>query len=200
MTPGIFLSALLFFSSPESNTENGKVNASIFIDAPDSIQWMSLEEVNKIVEKNIKKNKVKVEKIIMVDFYTDWCGWCKRLDKETYMDAEVIELMNKYFYALKFDAEQKDSISFAGKEYKFKASGSRGTHGFASEMATRPGGRIGYPTITFISHMGEKIAVEAGFKDAQKMKLTLLYYGEGHYKTKDFTTFQTVYNQMQLWD
>jgi len=166
----------------------------------DSIHWTTLQTVNKTVEKNIKKNKVKDDKLIMVDFYTDWCGWCKRLDKETYMDAEVIELTNKYFYAIKFDAEQKDSVEFAGKMYKLKAAGSRGTHDFAMEMGSRPGGRIGYPTISFIDPMGKKIAVEAGFKDAAKMKLTLIFYGEGHYKTKDFITFQKEYNQSQLTD
>ncbi len=190
------LSALLFFSAPEITASSGIEDKAV----SDSIEWMSLSEVNQIVEKNIKKDKIKEDKMIVVDFYTDWCGWCKRLDKETYMDAEVIELMNKYFYPIKFDAEQKEAASFAGKDYVFKASGARGTHGFASEMAMREGGRIGYPTITFIDAMGKKIAVEAGFKDAQKMKLTLLYYGEGHYKTKDFITFQTEYNQNQLTD
>lgn len=168
--------------------------------AADTIVWMPLAEVNKIVEKNIKKNKVKEDKLIIVDFYTDWCGWCKKLDNETYRDAEVVALVNKYFYPVKFDAEQLDSVQFAGKSYEFKGSGSRGTNGFALEMASRPGGRIGYPTITIISAMGEKIIVEAGFKNAAKMKLFLIYYGEGHYKSKDYLTFEKEYNQKQLTD
>jgi thioredoxin-related protein len=168
--------------------------------APDSVVWMPLEEVNKVVEKNIKKNKAKEQKLIIVDFYTDWCGWCKKLDNETYNNAEVAALMNTYFYPVKFDAEQKDSVAFAGVNYKFKPSGSRGTNEFALTMASRPGGRIGYPTITIISPMGEKIAVEAGFKNAEKMKLFLLYYGEGHYLTKDYLTFEKEYNQKQLTD
>ncbi len=166
----------------------------------DSIVWLNIADVNKVVEKNIKKDKVKVDKLIIVDFYTDWCGWCKRLDNETYKDAEVAALMNKYFYPVKFDAEQRDSVQFAGKQYRFKSSGSRGTNEFALEMASRPGGRIGYPTITIISAMGEKITVEAGFKNAEKMKVFLIYYGEGHYKTKDYVTFEKEYNQKQLTD
>lgn len=174
---------------------------TMFVEAPgDTIVWMPLADVNKIVEKNIKKNKVKEDKLIIVDFYTDWCGWCKRLDNETYKNAEVAALMNTYFYPVKFDAESRDSLNFAGVAYKFKPSGSRGTNEFALTMASRPGGRIGYPTITIISPMGEKIVVEAGYKNADKMKLFLLYYGEGHYKTKDYLTFEKEYNQKQLTD
>lgn len=166
----------------------------------DTIGWMSLSDVNKIVEKNIKKGKVKEDKLVIVDFYTDWCGWCKKLDAETYKDPEVAALMNKYFYPVKFDAESKDTVAFANKTYGFKSSGSRGTNEFALEMASRPGGRIGYPTITIINALGEKLTVEAGYKNPEKMKLMLLYYGEGHYKTKDFNTFVTEYNQKQLTD
>lgn len=173
----------------------------LIADTPaDTVTWIGLADVNKMVEKNIKKNKVKEEKLIIVDFYTDWCGWCKRLDNETYKNAEVAALMNTYFYPVKFDAESRDSLSFAGKDYKFKPSGSRGTHEFALTMASRPGGKIGYPTMTIISPMGEKIVVEAGFKNVEQMKLFLLYYGEGHYNTKDFVTFEKEYHQKELTD
>ena len=168
------------FSAPAQNESHGLVN------------WLSFKDAQ-------EKNKIQ-EKPFLIDVYTDWCGWCKRLDNETYKNAEVAALMNTYFYPVKFDAESRDSLNFAGVPYKFKPSGSRGTNEFALTMASRPGGRIGYPTITIISPMGEKIVVEAGYKNADKMKLFLLYYGEGHYKTKDYITFEKEYNQKQLTD
>lgn len=197
MISTLLLAAALFFGNTDTPATITTKNETTTVD---TITWMNLADVNKIVEKNIKKNKVKEDKLIIVDFYTDWCGWCKRLDSETYKDPEVAALMNKYFYPVKFDAEQQDSVAFAGLNYKFKPSGSRGTNEFALTMASRPGGRIGYPTITIISAMGEKIAVEAGFKNAAKMKVFLTYYGEGHYKTKDYATFEKEYNQKQLTD
>ena len=92
--------------------------------------------VDKIVTKTLK-NKAKEDKLVLVDFYTGWCGWCKKLDVETYKDPEVVALMNKYFYPVKFDAEQKTIMSFANKMYRFDATAGRGTNGFALEMATR---------------------------------------------------------------
>ncbi|HNV99673.1 MAG TPA: DUF255 domain-containing protein [Chitinophagales bacterium] len=193
------LSAFLFFS-PEPQVQDLPVALTDDAVKQDTVSWMSLADVNKVVEKNIKKNKVKEEKLILVDFYTDWCGWCKKLDIETYTNAEVVRLMNTYFYSVKFDAESTDSVQFANKSYAFIPRGSRGTNGFAVEMATRPGGRIGYPTMTIISPLGEKIAVEGGYKDPAKMTLFLMYYGEGHYKTKDFNTFQAELRQKELTD
>jgi len=185
MITSLIFSAVLFFT-PNSGKTAVISDQEI---TTDSITWMKLEDVNKIVEKNIKKNKVKENKLIIVDFYTDWCGWCRKLDKETYRDPAVIELMNKYFYPVKFDAELRDSVSFANTIYGYKGSTTRVTNDFAITMATRPGGRIGYPTMTIITPMGEKLAVEAGFKNPEKMVQMLRYYGEGHYKTMDFQTF-----------
>jgi thiol-disulfide isomerase/thioredoxin len=51
-------------------------------------------------------------KLIMVDFYTDWCGWCKVLDKETYTDPAVIKLADSSFVSLKLNAE-KEGIAHA---------------------------------------------------------------------------------------
>jgi thioredoxin-related protein len=160
---------------------------------------MSIEDVNLIAEKNIRKKNSKDEKLILIDFYTDWCGWCKKLDKDTYQNAEVINLMNEYFYSVKFNAEQRDSVSFIDKTYKFKPSGSRGTHELALAFAAREG-RIGYPTITILNSKGEKVAVEAGYRNAEKMQMMLRYYGEGHYKSIDLSTYEAQVKQQQLTD
>ncbi|MCP4457934.1 MAG: DUF255 domain-containing protein, partial [Cytophagales bacterium] len=57
----------------------------------EEIHWLSFEEAMVLNEKNPKK--------ILVDIYTDWCGWCKRMDKDTYEKAEIIKIVNEKYYA-----------------------------------------------------------------------------------------------------
>ena len=65
----------------------------------ESINWHSFEEV---IEKTAANPKM-----ILVDVYTDWCGWCKKMDRNTFTDPKVIEYVNNNFYAVKLNAENK---------------------------------------------------------------------------------------------
>lgn len=54
-------------------------------------------------------------KLIMIDFYTGWCGWCKKLDADTYPSAEVVKASDK-FVSIKLDAEKdSDGVRLAKK-------------------------------------------------------------------------------------
>ena len=76
----------------------------------ESIEWHSFEEV-------IKKTAAS-PKMILVDVYTDWCGWCKKMDRNTFTDPKVIKFVNENFYAVKLNAEnKKKKFKFKGKEY-----------------------------------------------------------------------------------
>lgn len=73
------------------------------------INWLSMEEA---MEKYNEQPKP-----IILDAFTDWCGWCKRLDATTFSDPNIIEYVNRNFYAVKFEADTKDTITFQGKDY-----------------------------------------------------------------------------------
>lgn len=73
------------------------------------IQWMSMEEA---LEKHAKQPRP-----IILDAYTDWCGWCKKLDATTFRDPNIVDYVNRNFYAVKFEADTKDTINYKGKQY-----------------------------------------------------------------------------------
>lgn len=78
--------------------------------AQDKIEWLKFEEA-------VEANEFE-PKMILVDVYTDWCGWCKKMDKETFTDPEVIKFINASFYAVKLNAEDNfRKFNFKGTEY-----------------------------------------------------------------------------------
>jgi len=78
--------------------------------AQEQIQWMKFEEA---VAANANNPKM-----ILVDVYTDWCGWCKKMDKDTFTNPRVIAHFKKNFYAVKLNAEDtKRRFPFMGKTF-----------------------------------------------------------------------------------
>lgn len=78
--------------------------------AQEQITWMKFEEA---IAANAKSPKM-----ILVDVYTDWCGWCKKMDKETFVDPAVVAHLKKNFYAVKLNAEDTNrKFEFMGKTY-----------------------------------------------------------------------------------
>jgi thioredoxin-related protein len=76
------------------------------------IHWMSFEEA-------VKKNET-VKKKLFIDVYTHWCGWCKRMDASTFLIDSIADYMNEKFYAVKLDAETKDTIHFKEQTFVFR--------------------------------------------------------------------------------
>jgi uncharacterized protein YyaL (SSP411 family) len=72
---------------------------------------MSLKDVELAMQKE--------KRPILIDLYTDWCGWCKVMDKKTYTNKKVIEYLQDKFYPVKLDAETRERITWNGKNLCF---------------------------------------------------------------------------------
>jgi thioredoxin-related protein len=129
----------------------------------------------------------KTRKKIIVDFYTDWCGWCKVMDQKTYTDPKVIELINKYFIPVKFNAEKEGPIKYKGQDYAVLTQGMRGTHTLAAALLE---GQMGYPTTSFLNMDHSKIQNIPGYIEAGEMKMILKFFGENKYLTQGFDDFK----------
>lgn len=73
------------------------------------INWLSIEEASNLYQQNPKP--------MFVDVYTDWCGWCKKMDASTFQDLSIAQYLNSNFYPVKLNAETSDSLNFMGKTY-----------------------------------------------------------------------------------
>ena len=62
------------------------------------VEWKTIEQAAKT---DTKSNA----KLYFVDFYTSWCGWCKKMDRETFSNPVVAKILNTYYIPVKFDAE-----------------------------------------------------------------------------------------------
>lgn len=148
----------------------------------EKIEWLTIEEA-------MKRHETQ-PKYWIVDVYTDWCGWCKRMDATTFTDPHVVSEINKNYYAIKFDAEAKRDITIDGKVYKFVAEGRRGYHELAALMLN---GKMSYPSIAYLSDEGKMIQTIPGFKTAEEIHPILQYFGEGTFKSVSWEDFQKSY-------
>lgn len=135
------------------------------------VNWVSFEDAVELTRKEPRK--------LLIDLYTDWCGWCKKMDKDTYTDPEVIETINKNYYAVKFNAEQKDSVRLDDYWFKFIPSGRRGYHELAAALTD---GQMTYPTTVFMDEEIRIIQPIAGYMGPKEFLPIIKFIGEDHFK------------------
>lgn len=142
----------------------------------EKIQWLSLTELAEAYSKQPKP--------IIIDVYTSWCGWCKVMDKQTYGNEKVISYINENYYAVKFNAETKDTVALAGKKYGFNPVYK------ANELAVYLlYGQMGYPSTVILSGIDAQPAPLSGFLKPAELEPPLKYFGEGTYKTIKFPDY-----------
>ena len=144
------------------------------------INWMTFEEAVKLNETAPKK--------IFIDMYTDWCGWCKKMDQTTFQDSTVIAYMNENYYAVKFNAERNDTIVFGGYTYINEGgmNGRRGTHQLAAALLQ---GRMSYPSYVFMNEKNQLITTAPGYMETKEFMPVLKYIGSNAYLKQSFKDY-----------
>lgn len=147
--------------------------------APAGIQWLSIEEAQEAVLEEPRK--------IIVDVYTNWCGWCKRMDKNTFQNPVIANYINEHYYAVKLNAEQRDSIQFNGRTYRFVKKGRRGYHELAAALLN---GKMSYPTVVYLNENLELLQPVPGYMDAVQFEKVIAFFGEDHFRSGSFEDFE----------
>jgi thioredoxin-related protein len=107
------------------------------------------------------------KKPILVDVYTDWCGWCKRMDRDVYARADVRDYLAKKFVTVKLDAEASDEARYEGKVFTSRS--------LASKFRISS-----YPMTMFLRSGGDHVANVPGYIPHDKFLLLLRYIGDGY--------------------
>ncbi len=143
------------------------------------IKWYKIEEAAALTSKKKKK--------IFVDLYTDWCGWCKKMDATTFTDPVIVEYMNDNFYAVKLDAETSNTLTINGQQYINPKPGTRrSSHQLAIALLN---GKMSYPSFAFLDEDVKLITVLPGYNPPEKLEPVLHYIAEGAYKNENYQNY-----------
>jgi thioredoxin-related protein len=128
------------------------------------------------MEAAYKKASNEKKNIILI-FHASWCSWCKKMDAATFKDPAVVKYMNDNFYAVKLDAETKDTINFRDKRFTYVAEYK--TNQIAIDLMQ---GQMSYPTYSFLDGQYQLIYNLKGYQTTEQFLPTLKFFAEEMYK------------------
>ncbi len=138
------------------------------------VKWLTFEEAERLDSTDHRP--------FLIDVYTDWCGWCKRMSAVTFANPNIAAYINRNFYPIRFDAETTDTIKFRNKEHK--------NTGKVNELAIELlNGRLSYPTIVYIDRDAHTMPV-AGYMEPKDIEPLLVYFSENVSRNASPETFK----------
>lgn len=138
---------------------------------PAAIEWLTWEEA--------ARRNATTPKPFLVDIYTDWCGWCKHMDKTTFRDSAVVAYVQQHFYAVKVNAEQTQDVVFNDYTFRYmKQENGRGVHELAFSLLE---GKMSYPSFAYLTPQYHRVLISPGFKQPAQVLLELRYIAEQRY-------------------
>jgi len=143
------------------------------------VQWVRFE-------KAVELNKEEPKKIL-IDVYTDWCGWCKKMKKETFNHPAIAQYINQHFYPVRFNAEGNQQVTFKGKTFKRKDTGGRKTHELAVALLQ---GRMSYPSVAYMDENNQLITAVPGYYSPKDIEPILKFFTNDAYKKQSYEDFK----------
>jgi len=148
------------------------------------VKWYTFEEA-------VELNKQEKRKIF-IDVYTDWCGWCKKMEASTFTNPAIANILNNEYYAVRFDAETKDTISFRGKQFVNEGGKSRSPHQLAVALLK---GKMSYPSVAYLNENNQFITAVPGYYSPERLEPVLKFFAEDAFLRQSFQEYQNAQNK-----
>ena len=130
------------------------------------IEWLSIQEAYKRSQKEPRK--------MVIDVYTEWCGWCKVMDQKTFTNTQVIDFVSRKYYAVKYNPEKDGDTMLKGTSFKKLLQGINS-----------------YPTTVFLDEKYAMIQPISGYLEPRIFHQIVTYFGDDNQKKEDFEKFKT---------
>lgn len=146
------------------------------------VKWYTIQEVEQLSKNEPRK--------VMIDVYTDWCGWCKKMDANTFDHPVIAEYINKNFYPVKLNAETKDEITFMGKTFKYVQNGRNGYNELAAGLLN---GQMSFPSIAYLNEKLELLGAIPGYRPPKEMESILNYINEDKFEDQTLSDYEKTF-------
>lgn len=151
---------------------------ALHTNAQEKVNWLSFE-------KAIELNKTN-PKPLLVSIYTDWCGYCKRMDKETYTNPVIAKYINDNYHAIRLNGEGKKPITYRDYTFKYNEKGNAKYHELSAALQN---GKLSYPTTVILNKEEQLLDRIPGFLDPRKMEMVLAFFIKKDRKEKKWGDF-----------
>ena len=127
------------------------------------IKWHAYDEGLKLAKESNKQ--------IVIDFTAKWCGWCKKMENEVFIDSQFVKIMNESFVAVRVDGDSRKELNIDG--YKITE----------QQLARQEFRVTGYPAFWFLESDGTKIGPIKGYQPTAQFLTALNFIKDRKYET-----------------
>lgn len=161
------LSSILLLGFSSNNTAKAQ---------SETVNWLTIEEAEAKAKKDPSKK-------IIIDIYTNWCGFCKKMDKITFPNPKIAKYINEHYFAVKLNAETSRTVIFKGDTLVKTGR----THPIVGIVTNNQ--LTGYPTIAFLDGELNVIQPISSYLTPEQLDPILHYFAENAYKRVPYNDF-----------